>query len=86
MKNLRNSETFENDKITVFKTLADLEQKKQEDLINTMRSLVEPLISEMTETLGCQTLKDTLFLILNGFLAQIEIYEHQNKYASCNIW
>ncbi len=63
--------TFENDKITVFQTLADLDKKSREDLINTMRSLVEPLISEMTETLGCQTLKDTLFFNSEQLLAQI---------------
>ena len=63
--------TFENDRITIFQTLADLDKKSREDLINTMRSLVEPLISEMTETLGCQSLKDTLFFNSEQLLAQI---------------
>ena len=50
IEKFENFKTFENDRITVFQTLADLDKKSREDLINTMRSLVEPLISEMTNS------------------------------------
>ena len=65
------SASFEVDRIALFQSLADLDKKSRNDLIVIMMSLIEPLNSEMITTLGCQTLKDTIYLNAEQLTAQI---------------
>lgn len=65
------SASFEVDRIALFQSLADLDKKSRNDLIVIMMSLIEPLISEMITTLGCQTLKDTIYLNAEQLTSQI---------------
>ena len=65
------SASFEVDRIALFQSLADLDKKSRNDLIAIMMSLIEPLISDMITTLGCQTLKDTIYLNEKQLTAQI---------------
>ena len=65
------SVSFEVDRIALFQSLADLDKKSRNDLIVIMMSLIEPLISEMITTLGCQTLKDTIYLNAEQLTSQI---------------
>ncbi len=62
---------FENDRIALFQTFADLDKRSREDQIAIMRSLVEPLILKMTTTLGCKSLEDTIVLNEEQLIAQI---------------
>lgn len=62
---------FENDRITLFQTLADLDKKSRKDLIIIMESLIEPLLSEMITALGCQPLNDVIYLDDKQLRAQI---------------
>ena len=65
------SASFEVDRIALFQSLADLDKKSRNDLIVIMMSLIEPLNSEMITTLGCQTLKDTIYLNAEQLTSQI---------------
>ncbi len=65
------SASFEIDRIALFQSLADLDKKSRNDLISIMMSLIEPLNLEMITTLGCQTLKDTIYLNAEQLTAQI---------------
>ena len=65
------SALFENDRIALFQNLADLDKPTREDLIEVMRGLIEPLMSEMITTLGCQSLNDTLYLDAQRLTTQL---------------
>ena len=62
---------FEHDRLTLLQTLADADKKSREELITIMSSLIEPLILEMTKTLGCKSLEDTIVLNAEQLITQI---------------
>ena len=62
---------FEHDRLTLLQTLADADKKSREELIIIMSSLIEPLILEMTKTLGCKSLEDTIVLNAEQLITQI---------------
>ena len=70
-KKFEQSTIFEIDRIALFQSLTDLDKKSRNDLIVIMMSLIEPLNSELITTLGCQTLKDTIYLNAEQLTTQI---------------
>ena len=71
IENFEQSTIFENDRISLFQTIADLDKQSREDLVEIMEALIEPLTLEITTTLGCQPLTDTINLNSEQLTTQI---------------
>lgn len=71
VENFEQSTVFENDRIALFQTMADLDKRSREDLIEIMEALIKPLTQEIITTLGCQPLTDTINLNSEQLTTQI---------------